>query len=873
MSTKVVPLNALPSTSGTTLDELASQNAELWGIVMKQRADIQELEQSLLRITRERDNLLRHPQGNGLNWSQQQPERLQSRFLKHPTESLDRPVIPPAPHPLFPPSVLTTSPLPNRLATDHTALLAPVHAILDNDAQLFAKYQQAEAKQVEARMQPLDDRPTSSPAPPPATFLTGKSIQAIDHTILTNTKGQEVMALILSLRISSTNEELWRLEKTHFDLLMLDHLLRRLYPSFCESLDKLPDKTVFNARSYSKIQLAMATTERYLTTLFHTPFPDSEEVVQFLSTSLHPQKRAHPSTNQDGDTNPQHTIYLPDAQLMIHRRPVAIQGAETNKTVLTISDTKRSTSRDKQSSWSPLTLLGNSEKETDEWQQALRPITTVCVPTTSHKKPATLSLPALRPSPPSSPHTNFASSSSSSSTSSIRDGFGQFTTLDQIPTKASLPHRSNSDTSLYPGKLYSQPCTGSMEETKLPVMITSSHLRQRSSVDSAMYGVQDEKKTKQKAHRRTFWPRKIFSSANPPQPTSSPTSSSASSSPLAHPHGVFRGFLSRHSSDEVSPHKESSTSTPIFGVTLDEAIRVSKISENYELPAIVYRCIEFLEMKNAVYEEGIYRLSGSALKIKTLKREFDIVGDINLVSSTSHRDCDIHAISGLLKLWFRELPDHVLTDKLYRDFLAVLNMQDQKACVQELGRLVSLLPLSNYTLLRTLCAHLHRVVQNANVNKMNLRNIGIVFSPTLGIPAGIVCLFLSEFDYIFWTENKIKPTSRPSSPEPCPPSDPVSPLSDDDLGQVPPLPRRRRVHYVHQDGRSNRNSVQYADGAPECIVGMEQGIKSIEYLHESGGGDKFQQEEEDGTFDPPAAQSPAAQSLETWKIASGTKSS
>lgn len=36
----------------------------------------------------------------------------------------------------------------------------------------------------------------------------------------------------------------------------------------------------------------------------------------------------------------------------------------------------------------------------------------------------------------------------------------------------------------------------------------------------------------------------------------------------------------------------------MFGVSLEKAIEVSRISDLYELPAVVYRCIEYLEGKN-----------------------------------------------------------------------------------------------------------------------------------------------------------------------------------------------------------------------------------------------------------------------------------
>jgi RalA-binding protein 1 len=41
------------------------------------------------------------------------------------------------------------------------------------------------------------------------------------------------------------------------------------------------------------------------------------------------------------------------------------------------------------------------------------------------------------------------------------------------------------------------------------------------------------------------------------------------------------------------------------------------------LPAIVFRCIEYLEAKKAAEEEGIYRLSGSSAVIKALKDRFN----------------------------------------------------------------------------------------------------------------------------------------------------------------------------------------------------------------------------------------------------------
>jgi RalA-binding protein 1 len=58
----------------------------------------------------------------------------------------------------------------------------------------------------------------------------------------------------------------------------------------------------------------------------------------------------------------------------------------------------------------------------------------------------------------------------------------------------------------------------------------------------------------------------------------------------------------------------------VFAVPLEQALTVAQIAN---LPAIVFRCIEYLEAKKADEEEGIYRLSGSSAVIKSLKDRFN----------------------------------------------------------------------------------------------------------------------------------------------------------------------------------------------------------------------------------------------------------
>ncbi|TPX61093.1 hypothetical protein PhCBS80983_g01332 [Powellomyces hirtus] len=190
----------------------------------------------------------------------------------------------------------------------------------------------------------------------------------------------------------------------------------------------------------------------------------------------------------------------------------------------------------------------------------------------------------------------------------------------------------------------------------------------------------------------------------------------------------------------------------VFGVPLDQAVAVSRVRDDLPLPAVIYRCIEYLDAKKANEEEGIYRLSGSSSVIQGLKAAFDNEGDYDILSSQQYYD--VHAVAGLLKLYLRELPTPVLTKELQRSFLHVMDLTDRDQRIHELARLVALLPVANYALLKTLMGHLVRVVRRCDVNKMNVRNVGIVFSPTVGVPAGVFTLMMAEYASVFWWDGR-----------------------------------------------------------------------------------------------------------------------
>ncbi|KAJ5774638.1 hypothetical protein N7457_009534 [Penicillium paradoxum] len=220
------------------------------------------------------------------------------------------------------------------------------------------------------------------------------------------------------------------------------------------------------------------------------------------------------------------------------------------------------------------------------------------------------------------------------------------------------------------------------------------------------------------------------------------------------------GFRSRSSFD-LAAQAQASTDTllanngeragpirPVFGIPLAEAVQdCAPPGIDVELPAVVYRCIEYLHAKEAALEEGIFRLSGSNVVIKALKERFNTEGDVDFVSGDQYYD--IHAVASLFKQYLRELPTTVLTRELHLDFLRVLELDDRHKKVVAFNSLVHKLPSPNLSLLRALSQFLIEIVNNCDVNKMTVRNVGIVFAPTLNIPAPVFSMFLTDYDSIF----------------------------------------------------------------------------------------------------------------------------
>ncbi|XP_011645064.1 rho GTPase-activating protein 21 isoform X1 [Pogonomyrmex barbatus] len=146
------------------------------------------------------------------------------------------------------------------------------------------------------------------------------------------------------------------------------------------------------------------------------------------------------------------------------------------------------------------------------------------------------------------------------------------------------------------------------------------------------------------------------------------------------------------------------------------------------VPLIVEMCTSIVEARG-LEVVGIYRVPGNTAAIAQLtdsvNRGFE---NINLQDP---RWSDVNVISSLLKSFFRQLPDSLLTAELYPMFIDADKIEDPQRRMTTIRKLLRDLPEHHFETLKYLMQHLKKIVEHSEVNKMESKNLAIVFGPTL----------------------------------------------------------------------------------------------------------------------------------------------
>lgn len=176
------------------------------------------------------------------------------------------------------------------------------------------------------------------------------------------------------------------------------------------------------------------------------------------------------------------------------------------------------------------------------------------------------------------------------------------------------------------------------------------------------------------------------------------------------------------------PIKEDDGPVPpsMFGRDLTE----QAVSDGASVPVIVTKCIRAVEANGMEYE-GIYRKTGGSSQSKQITQLFER-GQYDRFDLTDLESFnDISSITSVLKTYFRQLPNPLLTHALHESFVAAANIRDQSNKHQALCALLAELPSHHYNTLKVLMLHLNRVTAKSDINLMTSQNLGVVFGPTL----------------------------------------------------------------------------------------------------------------------------------------------
>lgn len=163
------------------------------------------------------------------------------------------------------------------------------------------------------------------------------------------------------------------------------------------------------------------------------------------------------------------------------------------------------------------------------------------------------------------------------------------------------------------------------------------------------------------------------------------------------------------------PTKPPSASTNVFGVS-PESMQLSYDSRGNSVPTTLLMLQRRLYAQGGLLAEGVFRINAE-------NRQEEYVRD-QLNRGVVPDDIDVNCLAGLIKAWFRELPNGVL-DSLMPE--QVMRCQSEEDCFE----LVLLLPSTEAALLDWAVNLMADVVQHENVNKMNARSIAMVFAPNM----------------------------------------------------------------------------------------------------------------------------------------------
>lgn len=148
--------------------------------------------------------------------------------------------------------------------------------------------------------------------------------------------------------------------------------------------------------------------------------------------------------------------------------------------------------------------------------------------------------------------------------------------------------------------------------------------------------------------------------------------------------------------------------------------------ENPFVPQFVFKCVNFIEAEG-LKTEGLYRIPGNKSQGELFVKKFNE----DPMMEVENLDIPVNAVATLLKSFFSDLPDGLITTALCGELLEAAEMTDKSSRLLMLRGVIKKLPNQNLEVLKYLITHLHTVAEHQEFNNMGSRNLAKCWWPTL----------------------------------------------------------------------------------------------------------------------------------------------
>ena len=146
-----------------------------------------------------------------------------------------------------------------------------------------------------------------------------------------------------------------------------------------------------------------------------------------------------------------------------------------------------------------------------------------------------------------------------------------------------------------------------------------------------------------------------------------------------------------------------------------------------DVPVLIECCVKFIETYGML-TEGIYRRSGVQSKINRLLAGLRFDAWNVHISSDEYTE---HDVANVLKRFLRTLPEPLLTNELYSQWIDGLAMESHESQLELYKQLIGSLPYVNRQTLSKLLGHLHAVQNKCEKNLMSVSNLAALWGPNL----------------------------------------------------------------------------------------------------------------------------------------------